>query len=220
MKKWKIIVPIVIATNIVALFGIIAALPTINLHISDGHIVRNNINDYHTALSSVSLCRYLNVRDESKKTKDEYFVNKYQCIDAKSYFRFEGTYNGGYEHETVIMCLTYDALLFNNILDDIKKQPGFSEEINFVYKNITFYLNQTDKITDGAYAYTNYDISSTKSPYLHWINLVGFLEDNNCIIFIGFYHLKQWRSGFWKYDEEYYPFEGWDEFFKKEFSYL
>ena len=215
MKKWKIIVSIVITTNTLALFGIIAALPTINLHLLDCHIIREGIDKYHDALSSVGLCSYLTVRDERKKTKEEYFTNKFQYMD--SFFKFEETYNGGYEHEVVIMHLTYDALTFSDVLNDIKNQPGFSEEISFQYKNYSFFLNQTEKLV--GHIYTDFDISSS-TPYLNWINLVGFSNDDNCIVFIGFYHIKQWRSGFWKYDEEYYSFEGWVKFIEKEFPYL
>lgn len=215
MKKWERNVIIGVSSGIVLNVAIVvAAWPFVKLHIMDAHHLREGIEKYHTAVSSMGLCKWLTLREEDGP-KSTNFINKYNRLEA--FFRWEETCFGGREHETVALILKYDDDSFLNAYADITSQPGFSNEIHFNYGDFEFFLNKSDTVYPG-YSYTNFDLDEP-SPYVKWINLVGFSSSRNEWASIGFYYSNTSIVGFYKFKTEYYPFNGWDNFFEEQFPF-
>lgn len=179
----------------------------------------SGIKKYSPTNSSVSLCAYLTVRNENKVMigkgyEINFFCNKYPYKEA--FYRCEKKHKKYTIHETVVMALTYDDSNYSNAYEDITSQDGFSDEITFNYKSFSFFLNRTEYLTDPNNCLTNYCFSCN-NPYIEWINLVGFDQENKTIVFVGFYHCEY--SGFNLEIEHYYVFVDWDTFFSENFSY-
>ena len=147
-------------------------------------------------------------------------MDKYQWSNA--FFRFEEFYFGGYSHETIALTLTYGEDQFRVALEDIRSQPGFSEEIQFEQGDFSFRLNDTERLCrnpDGrGSCYTDYSLEGD-APYLRWINLCGWPDSRREIAFVGLYHEEKKRTGFWEFETSVYPFEGWAKLFDAEFPY-
>ena len=233
MDKKRIIVPFLSLGIFLLVFAFVAAVPSIQLHFMDGHYIHEGIDKYNYALSSVGLCNYLTLREndctDPKKGKVS-FAEEYPYSSA--FFRFEEDYKGGFAKETVVLSLYYEEKTsYSDAIKDISTKPGFSSEIEFAYGDYIFKLNKTEELSAIEHAnaeglpesaksrtMTDYLLNSD-NPYIHWIQLVGCSEPRQEIVFIGFYYLKQWRNGFWSFDESYYSFSGWDVLLQDEFSF-
>ena len=186
----SIFIPSLILTIFVFTFGIYWSVELL----LRGHYTKEGIDNYSPAASSISLCGYLTLKEE--RIADEYFVNKRPYID--SYYRYEYDYNSKYKCETVILSLTYSKNVYEEAYKEISAQPGFSKKIWFNYHNYSFCLNDTERMMHNAYrqdwCYTSYDISDNCIK-LSWINLVGWCDDKDTLVFIGFFYDKN-KSGY------------------------
>lgn len=197
----SIFIPSLLTTIFVFTFGLYWTIELLMM----GHYVTEGINKYSPSSSPVSLCYFLTLRQE--KNKENSFINKYPIID--SFYRYEHNFSIQSKFETVILSLTYDSDNFSTVCDDVFSQRGFSQQIKFDYNNYTFRLNDTERIfkADGNqdWCLTSYDISDN-SIQLEWINLVGWCDEKNTMVFVGFYYKKNNRG---------YNFKTWDEMFTK-----
>ena len=219
--KRRIITIIIIIAAVTSVVAFVASLPSLDLYFFMGHYINNGIEKYYPAASSYGLCAYLEVRDETKLVPEHCFCWQYRFSKA-FYRREEANIKPGLEHETVVMVLKYEPSIYETALGDIANQPGFSNEFSFTFNGFNFYLNDTervDSIERATYISTNYCLDGD-NQYIGWINLVGYSDVDCTIVFVGYFHCYKWRSGFWKYDQEYYKFEGWDSFFESEFSFI
>lgn len=220
MKKWKRNLLIGLSINVVAVLALVLAWPSISLHIMDGHFLREGIEKYNPAVSSVSLCKALTARYEDDRHDRVLFVDQFHYED--SFFRFEEFYDGGYAHETVVLALRYSKPMFEEAYGDVRSQSGFLPETVFCYGDFEFHLNEAYTLYNRERGFNDGSdyLLSGNSPYLHWINIIGISNSRCELAFVGFYHVLQWRSGLWTFDESYYPFAGWSNLFEKEFSFF
>ena len=173
--------------------------------LSCGHYVKEGIENYSPAASSVSLCAFLTVRQE-RNHGDSYvpFIEKWPLTD--SCYRYEYNYNNKFKCETAILSLTYNKKSYEEAYEDVSSQKGFSPKLIFDYKHYSFRLNDTEKIisasSGSSSCFTSYDIEENFIS-LKWINLVGWCEERNTLVFIGFYYNKN-NAG--------YKFDNWDDF--------
>ena len=220
MKDKDIYVLILLTCGVLGIIGLVCAFPSISLHLMDAHILSTDISEYNPCISSMSLCRYFSVREEDTIHASAWFPDQYQRKGA--FFRYEEYYNGGYEHETAILALSYENGVYSSAFEDISNQPGFSDEIVFNYGDFEFRLNDAERICNKSqginHCLTDFRLVGD-SLYLHWINLVGWSASRREIAFVGFYHVQKWRSGFWSFEETYYPFVSWNALFENELPY-
>lgn len=217
MKKRVLII---VSLALISTFALICAWPSIYLHLFDAYIVIDGIERFHPARSSTGICSYLTVREELNQGYSYvFFINKYPW--SKSFFHYEDNAHGGFYHEVALLSLTYDPDHYSQAFEDVSSQPGFSDKIAFRYGSIDFRLNDTERIENertNSIVHTNYELNG-EAPYLDWINLVGWSESKNTLIFLGFNHTVERRTGFWQFEKTFYPFEGWDNLLEKEFSF-
>ena len=211
---------IVASLLVVSSVALIFTWPSIYLHLTDIHFVRDGTEDYHPALSSRSLCTYLTVRDESdRQDPDTPFLSKFAW--SEGFFHYEEISDGGLYHETALLALTYGSNEYFKAFEEISSRPGFSPKISFSYNGYEFRLNDTERLIQeakGAHVMTDYGLVG-EVPYLHWINLVGWSDAREELVFIGFFHAQERRVSLWGFETTYYPFEGWENLLKKEFSF-
>lgn len=214
---------LIITISLVSIFSValVCAWPSIYLHLIDGRIVLNGIEEYDPVVSDRSLCKFMTLRDEvdGRTPGTALFVDQYRWSDA--FFRYEEICYGGLYHETALLVLSYDAENYRKAFEDVSSQPGFSDEISFSYGGFDFRLNDTERIVEkerGYHSMTNFNVHGP-DPYIFWINLVGWSEFNKTIAFVGFFHAVERRSGFWSFESTYYSFKGWDKLLREEFSF-
>ena len=211
---------IIVSCAAITVFAVACAFPSIYLHLMDGHFLHTGIDKYSPSLSSISLCRYLTVREEDETYGTTLFVDRFQRSDA--FFRHEETYEGGRGHEIAILVLSYEKSIYPSAFGDVSSQQGFSDEISFTYGDFEFRLNDSERMIQKQrnYAFqTDFELTDPDA-YLHWINLVGWSDSRFQLAFIGFFHVLEVRSGFWNFEETFYSFNGWDSLFKQELSYF
>lgn len=202
-----IFIPSIVFTILLFTIGVYGVVEML----SRGHYVREGIENYSAAASSISLDCFLTVREE-RNYGDSYvdFVNKRPLVN--SFYRYEYNYNKQFKCETVILSLTYTEELYKDAYKDVSSQEGFTPRLSFDYSNYSFCLNDTERIARASsgqdWYYTSYDVDNN-FVYLKWINLVGWCEKKNTLVFIGFYYNRNNRG---------YTFNSWDEMFLNYFN--
>ena len=215
MKKRIAIISSVI---IIFLALIVAAIPLLARVALCKHYFINTIEEYNPANSSVELCSYLTVRDESNYTASSVlFVD--QIKYEESYYLYDYNYIFDVYKETVLLSLKYNNENYLIAYENIINQKGFSKEISFDYYSFSIYLNETELIVDKPSHFTKYSNTDTKK-YINWINLVGFSNSKSQIVFLGFYYEKTSGSFITGYSYSYYSFDTWNAFLDKEFSFF
>ena len=206
-KFLSIFLPSLVMTIFVFTFGIYWSVELL----LRGNYTKEGVENYSPNESSMLLCAFLTVRQE-RNYGDSYvpFIKKWPLTD--SYYRYEYDYNSKFKCETVILSLTYESETYKEAYANVSSQKGFSYKIIFDYKDYSFRLNDTEIIvrtsTGSNSFFTSYDVDES-CVNLKWINLVGWCDDKNTLVFIGFYYNNN-NAG--------YKFNNWDEFFSNYYN--
>lgn len=142
-----------------------------------------------------------------------FFLEKYSYIEAFYVHSCKGGY--GFNNETITMVVSYDLKMYNEALQNVKSQKGYSTSVDFLIGDFLFNLNETERIykkQSNKESKTRF-LLTTDSAYIEWINLVGYSNKNKQIAFVGFSHYVYFLN-----ESNGYSFRGWESFFEDLFS--
>ena len=174
---------------------------------------RHSIDDYKEGNLS-AIANYLMFEDSNNTELSARMISRYDYISADYTYYYSYDYRNT-SYETVVLKIQYDDWNYDNIHTELISKKGYSTDVSFSEKSYIFNLNDT------AGSLIDYYYDTTNGYWvIKWINLVGFSEDDNTIVFLG------WRIGIndnvvFKYsDNRWNYFYSWNSLIKMYFEEL